>query len=65
MEFDSVLDQWPLWDTLIVFGDINSMNGTNGSDIRNTINSLLIFARFKGYRIASQWYQRQELHSVT
>ncbi|KAG0729261.1 Retrovirus-related Pol polyprotein from type-2 retrotransposable element R2DM [Chionoecetes opilio] len=76
-KLDSVLDQCPPRDTLIVLGDFNTTNGTvrdgyelcvgpHGSGTRNTNSSLLLnFARSKRLRIAGSWYQRPELHHWT
>ncbi|KAG0730190.1 Craniofacial development protein 2 [Chionoecetes opilio] len=76
-KLDSVLDQCPPRDTLIVLGDFNATTGTvrdgyelcggpHGSGTRNTNSSLLLnFARFRRLRIAGSWYQRPELHRWT
>ncbi|KAG0710377.1 Craniofacial development protein 2 [Chionoecetes opilio] len=76
-ELDSVLDQCPPRDTLIVLGDFNATTGTvrdgyelcvgpHGSGTRNTNSSLLLnFARSRRLRIAGSWYQRPELHRWT
>ncbi|KAG0727553.1 Craniofacial development protein 2 [Chionoecetes opilio] len=76
-KLDSVLDQCPPRDTLIVLGDFNATTGTvrdgyelcvgpHGSDTRNTKSSLLLnFPRSRRLRIAGSWYQRPELHRWT
>ncbi|KAG0727408.1 Craniofacial development protein 2 [Chionoecetes opilio] len=76
-KLDSVLDQCPPRDTLIVLGDFNATTGTvrdgyelcvgpHGSGTRNTNSSLLLnFARSRRLRIAGSWYQRPELHRWT
>ncbi|KAG0722293.1 Craniofacial development protein 2 [Chionoecetes opilio] len=76
-KLDSVLDQCPPRDTLIVLGDFNATTGTvregyelcvgpHGSGTRNTNSSLLLnFARSRMLRIAGSWYQRPELHRWT
>ncbi|KAG0724748.1 LINE-1 retrotransposable element ORF2 protein [Chionoecetes opilio] len=76
-KLDSVLDQCPSRDTLIVLGDFNATTGTvrdgyelcvgpHGSGTRNTNSSLLLnFARSRRLRIAGSWYQRPELHRWT
>ncbi|KAG0712588.1 Craniofacial development protein 2 [Chionoecetes opilio] len=76
-KLDSVLDQCPPRDTLIVLGDFNAPTGTvrdgyelcvgpHGSGTRNTNSSLLLnFARSRRLRIAGSWYQRPELHRWT
>ncbi|MFV0265489.1 MAG: endonuclease/exonuclease/phosphatase family protein, partial [Kluyvera sp.] len=75
-KLNSVLDQCPHRDTLIVLGDFNATTGTeragyelyvgpHGSGTRNTNSSLLNFARSRRLRIAGSWYQRPELHRWT
>ena len=76
-KLDSVLDQCPPRDTLVVLGDFNATTGTerdgyeicvgpHGSGTRNTNSSLLLnFARSRRLRIAGSWYQRPELHRWT
>ena len=76
-KLDSILDQCPPRDTLIVLGDFNAATGTeragyelcvgpHGSGTRNTNSSLLLnFARSRRLRIAGSWYQRPELHRWT
>ena len=77
VKLDSVLDQWPRWDTFIVLGNFNAATGTeragyelcvgpHGSGTRNTNSSLLMnFAKSRRLRIAGSWYQRPELHHWT
>ncbi|KAG0728675.1 Craniofacial development protein 2 [Chionoecetes opilio] len=76
-KLDSVLDQCPPQDTLIVLGDFNATTGTvrdgyelcispHGSGTRNTNSSLLLnFAMSRRLRIAGSWYHRPELHRWT
>ena len=76
-KLNSVLDQCPRRDVLIVLGDFNATTGTeragyelcvgpHGSGTRNTNSSLLLnFARSRRLRIAGSWYQRPELHRWT
>ncbi|MCP3680346.1 MAG: endonuclease/exonuclease/phosphatase family protein [Gammaproteobacteria bacterium] len=76
-KLESVLDQCPRRDTLIVLGDFNAVTGTeragyelcvgpHGSGTRNTNSSLLLnFARSRRLRIAGSWYQRPEPHCRT
>ena len=76
-KLDSVLDQYPSRDILIVIGDFNAVTGTekvgyelcvgsHGSNTRNTNSSLLLnFAKFRMSRIAGSWYQRSEPHRWT
>ena len=73
-KLDSVLDQCPRRDTLIVLGDLNAVTNTEraghelcvsplGSGTRNTNSSLLLnFVEFRRLKIPSSWYQRPELH---
>ncbi|KAG0713084.1 Ubiquitin conjugation factor E4 B [Chionoecetes opilio] len=76
-KLDSVFEQCPPWDTLIVLGDFNATTGTvrdgyeicvgpHGSGTTNINSSLLLnFARSRRLRIAGSWYQRPELHRWT
>ena len=75
-KLDSVLEQCPRGDTLIVLGDFNAVTGTERagyelcvgphcSGTRNTNSSLLNFAKSRRMRIAGSWYQRPELHRWT
>ena len=70
-KLDSVLDQCPRRDALIVLGDFNAVTGTeragyeicvgpHGSGIRNDN-----FARSRRLRIAGFWYQKPALHRWT
>ena len=73
-KLDSVLEQSPRQDTLIVLGDFNAVTGTerdgyelcvgpHGSGNTNINSSLLLnFAKSRRLRIAGSWYQRPELH---
>ena len=74
---DSVLDQCPRCDALIVLSDFNAVTGTDragyeicvgphGSGARNDNSSFLLkFARSRRLRIAGSWYQRPALHRWT
>ena len=76
-KLDTVLDQCPRRDTLIVLGNFNAATGTqrtgyelcvgpHGSGTTNTNSSLLLnFAKSRRLRIAGCWYQRPELHRWT
>ena len=76
-KLDSVIDQCPSGDTLMVLGDFNAVTGTSrdgyeicvgphGSGTRNNNSSYLLdFARSRRLRIAGSWYQRPELHRWT
>ena len=76
-KLDSIVEQCPPGDTLIVLGDFNAVTGTDrtgyelcvgphGSGTRNTNSSLLLnFARSRRLRIAGSWFQRPDLHRWT
>ena len=75
-KLDSVLDQCPRRNTLIVLSDFNAATGTeragyelcvgpHGFGTRNTNSSLLNFAKSKRLTITVSWYQRTELHHWT
>ena len=76
-KFDSVLDQCPCRDALIVLGDFNAVTdtgrtgyeicvGPHGSGTRNDNSSFLLnSARSRNLRIAGSWYQRPTLHRWT
>ena len=76
-KLDSVLDQGPCHDALIVLADFNAVTGTDRagyeicvglhcSGTRNDISSFLLnFARSRRLRIAGSWYQRPALHRWT
>ena len=76
-KLDSIIDQCPSGDTLMVLGDFNAVTGTlrdgyetcvgpHGSGTRNVNSSLFLdFARSRKLRIAGSWYQRPELHRWT
>ena len=71
-KLDSVVDQCPSRDTLVVLGDFNAVTGTeragyelcvgpHGSGTRNANSSLLLdFAKSRRLRIGGSWYQRRE-----
>ena len=69
-KLDSVLDQCPRRDAIIVLGDFNAVTeicvGPHGSGTRNDNSSFLLnFARSRRMRIAGSWYQRPALHRWT
>ena len=76
-KLDSLLEQCPHRDALIVLGDFNAVTGTeragyeicvgcHGSGTRNDDSSFrLNFARSRRQRIAASWYQRPALHRWT
>ena len=73
-KLDSVLDQCPRRDALIVLGDFNAVTGTEragykicvGPGTRNDNGSLLLnLARSRRLRIVGLWYQRPSLHRWT
>ncbi|MEL6802745.1 MAG: reverse transcriptase domain-containing protein, partial [Bacteroidota bacterium] len=76
-KLNSILDQCPPRDTLVVLGDFNATTGADragyelcvgphGSGTRNNNSSrLLDLARSRRLRIAGSWYQRPELHRWT
>ena len=74
-KLDSILDQCPRWDTLIVLADFNAATGTERTGyeyvlvpmalVPGTPTTLLNFAKFRWLRIAGFWYQRSELHRWT
>ena len=76
-QLESVLDQCPRGDTLLVLGDFNASTGTDrdgyetcigphGSGIRRQNGSrLLDFAKGRGLRVAGSWFQRPERHRWT
>ena len=76
-KLESVLDQCPSGDTLLVLGDFNAVTGTlrdgyeacvgpYGSGTRNVNSSLFLdFAKSRKLRIAGSWYQRPEVHRWT
>ena len=71
-KLDSVVEQCPSRDSLIVLGDFNAVTGTeragyelcvgpHGSGDRNVNGSLLLdFAKFRRLRIGGSWFQRRE-----
>ncbi|XP_045130251.1 uncharacterized protein LOC123515575 [Portunus trituberculatus] len=77
VKLDSVLDQCPCRDALIVLGDVNAVNGTERagyelyvgphcSGNRNDNNCFLLnLARSRWLRIAGSRYQRPALHRWT
>ena len=74
VKLDSVLNQCPCRDALIVLGDFNAVTGTeragyeicvgpHGSGTRNDNSSFLLnFARSRRLRVVGSWYQRSPLH---
>ena len=76
-QLESVLDQCPRGDTLLVLGDFNASTGADrdgyetcigphGSGIRRQNGSrLLDFAKGRGLRVAGSWFQRPERHRWT
>ena len=76
-KLESILDQCPPGDTLLVLGDFNAVTGTqrdgyevclgpHGSGTRNVNSSFLLdFARSRRLRIAGSWYQRPKLRRWT
>ena len=76
-KLDSVVDQCPSRDTLLVLGDFNAVTGTDregyrecvgphGSGTRNSNSSYLLdFAKSRKLRIAGSWFQRPDLHRWT
>ena len=76
VKLDSVLNQCPCRDALIVLGDFNAVTGTeragyeicvgpHGSGTRNDNSSFLLnFARSRRLRIVGSWYQRSPLHRL-
>ena len=75
--FESVVDQCPRQDTLLVLGDFNASTGTNwngyetcvGPHGSGTVNQkstkFLDFARSHGLRVAGSWFQRPKAHRWT
>ena len=72
-KLDSVLDQCPCRDALIVLGDCNAVTGTeragyeicvgpHGSGTRINSSFLLNLGRSRKLRIADSWCQRAVLH---
>ena len=71
-KLESVIDQCPSRDTLIVLGDFNAVTGTeragyelcvgpHGSGTRNVNSSFLLnFAKSRRLRIGGSWFQRRE-----
>ena len=71
---ESVVDQWPRRDTLLVLGDFNASTGTDrdGYETRvgphgsGTVNEkstkVLDFARSHGLRVAGAWFQCLQAH---
>ena len=76
-KLDSIVEQCPPRDTLVVLGDFNAVTGTDrdgyeicvgphGSGTRNQNSSLFLdFARSRNLRIAGSWFQRPDLHRWT
>ena len=71
-KLDSIVDQCPSRDTLLVLGDFNAVTGTeragyelcvgpHGSGTRNVNSSLLLnFAKSRRLRIGGSWFQRRD-----
>ena len=71
---ESVVDQCPRRDTLLVLGDFNASAGTDrdgyetcvGLHGSGTVNlnstKFLDFARSHGLRVAGSWFQRPQAH---
>ena len=76
-KLDSMVDQCPSRDTLIVLGDFNAVTGTeragyelcvgpHGSGTRNVNSSFLLnFAKSRRLRVGGSWFQRSEPHRWT
>ena len=76
-KLESVVDQCPSRDTLIVLGDFNAVTGTeragyelcvgpHGSGTRNVNSSFLLnFAKSRRLRIGGSWFQRREPRRLT
>ena len=76
-KLDSVLDQCPHRDALIVLGEFNAANGTeragyeicvgpHGFSTRDDSSSFFLnLARSRRLKIAGSWYQRPALHRWT
>jgi len=74
---ESVVDQGPRRDTLLVLGDFNASTGTDrdgyemcvGPHASGTMNQnrnkFLDFARSHGLRVASSWFQHPQAHRWT
>ena len=74
---ESVVDQCPRQDTLLVLGDFNVSTGTDrdgyetcvGSHGSGTVNlnstKFLDFARSHGHRVAGSWFQCPHAHRWT
>ena len=71
---ESVVDQCPRRDTLLIFGDFNASTGTDGDGYETCVcphgsgpvdqNSIkfLDFARSHGLRVAGSWFQCPQSH---
>ena len=76
-KLESILDQCPRRDVLVVLGDFNAVTGTDragyekcigphGSGTRNTNSSLFLnLARSRKLRVAGSWFQRSEHRRLT
>ena len=74
---DSLVDQCPRRDTLLVLGDFNASNGTDrdgyetcvGPHGSGTVNQkstkFLDFARSHGLRVAGSWFRHPQTHRWT
>ena len=76
-KLESIIDQCPRRDVLVVLGDFNAVTGTDragyemcvgphGSGTRNNNSSLFLdLARSRRLRVAGSWYQRSEHRRLT
>ena len=76
-KLESIIDQCPRRDVLVVLGDFNAVTGTeragyeicvgpHGSGTRNNNSSLFLdLARSRRLRVAGSWYQRSEHRRLT
>ena len=74
---ESVVDQCPRRDTLLVMGDFNASTGTDRDGhetcvaphgfgtVNQNSTKFLDFARSHGHRVAGSWFQRPQAHHWT